>query len=38
MQFITNAHPLHPLLDFFGKIVSVDVNLMLIMLFKAFVM
>lgn len=35
MQFITNAHPL---LDFFGKIVSIDVNLMLIMLFKAFLM
>lgn len=35
MQFITNVHLL---LDFFGKIVSVDVNLMLIMLFKAFVM
>lgn len=35
VQFITNVHPL---LDFFGKIVSVDVNLMLIMLFKAFVM
>lgn len=35
MQFITNVHPL---LDFFGKIVSVDVNVMLILLFKAFLM
>lgn len=35
MHFITNVHPL---LDFFGKIVRVDVNLMLILLFKAFLM
>lgn len=33
MQFITNVHPF---LDFFGKIVSVHVNLILILLFKAF--
>lgn len=35
VQFITNFHPL---LDFFAKISRVEVNLMLILLFKAFLM